>query len=503
MSDDPLDNHDSSQTTSFEEWIEQHAEAQGVSRQELFEQLVSSYWTVNEMAELIDEREDDLSLSVSASDSADGDPSDPESSPEDDGFELSDIDSFEELFTRLETDFDSDNDLAETLANRLTWVEADLSADGSKRRITDPAANSLRRSSERRPRISDVRDRIKTLDHRLEVIEDNLTDEQEHTGFQDEFLEAVAGQLNQIDARIDELASEAEASREVLADRVDEVESDIDNLAAEIETVDQSLSSEYESVANRLDDLESSVDDQHRQLANEQQRLRSRLDAEFEDLETILTHLVTQADSHHDDLSRLRAERDALRSLLSEAAEHGVDAGECEVCGKQIDLGLLADPYCAECDSLLTGVEERSKWLFFSNVVITAEDDRIGTSPESASQESVPQRRGTEARPTQRSPSRADERDPASHSTDSSADPAGDGTAADDTAESAPESEFSFNDLKSRTDASKDKRPDSKPAAAADDRESESDASGTETATDTLLSDLDDLRREEDRDDKS
>jgi flagellar biosynthesis chaperone FliJ len=391
--------------------------------------------------------EDTLRIGTNASvpNSADGDPSDPESSTEGGTFELSDIDSFEELFTRLETDLHSDNDLAETLANRLTWVEADLSADGSNRRITDPATKSLGLSSERRPRMSDVQDRIETLENRLEAIEDNLTDEQEHTGFQDEFLEAVAGQLNQIDARIDELASETKASRELLADRVDEAESDIDDLAAEIETVDQSLSSEHESVADRLDDIESSVDGQHRQLANEQQRLRSRIDAEFGDLETILEHLVTQADSHDDDLSRLRAERDALRSLLSEAAEQGVDAGECEVCGKQISLGLLADPYCSECDSLLTGVKERSKWLFFSKVVITAEDDRIGTSSGSAPQDPVPERRGTETRPTRRSPSRADERDPASHPTDSGADPAGDDTAADDTAESAPESGFHFN----------------------------------------------------------
>jgi predicted nucleic acid-binding Zn-ribbon protein len=564
MSNDPPDDHDGSQTTtSFEEWIERQAEVQGVSRQELFEQLVSSYWTVSEMAELIDEPGDDPVLPTSAADSADDESADsePESSAADDGSELADIDSFEELIERLENietepgpeaQGRSGTDLVSTLADRLTWLEAGLSADrpdeGRSAGAVSPDRSTVR--SERRSPVSGLQDRIDTLDDRLEAIEDNITDEQEHTGFQDEFLEAVAERLNRIETRIDGLASETEAGREVLADRVDEIESDADDLAAEVEAVDRSLSSEYESVADRLDDIESSVDGRHRQLANEQQRLRSRLDAEFEDLETILEYLMAQVDDldsglvaaeqrHDDDLSQIRQERDALRSLLSKAAERDVHAGECGVCGEQVNLDLLADPYCSGCGSLLTGIEEQDKWLFFSDTIVTAEGNRTG--PGGEPREATPETRGDEASPIQGPPGQTTGRDPPPRPTDRQSNPAeteqtrsagttgeagspgsvlnneasddspvdsgsidfgrsDDDSTKNDATEPGSDSKsrpgFSLGDLETQSDTDGDSGPD--PAAGTEHKRG---ASGAETTDDAPFGDLEGLKPQDEQDD--
>jgi hypothetical protein len=140
----------------------------------------------------------------------------------------------------------------------------------------------------------------------------------------------------------------------------------------------------------------------------------------------------------------------------------------------------------------LTGVTNRSKWLFFSKVVITAEDDRIETSSGSAPQETVPGggKRGNETQSTQRSHRRTDGHDLSSHPTDSGTDPVSDDTAADDVAESVPGSEFDFNDLKNRSDASENKRRDPNPVAEDDD--------GRDPESDTLFSSLDDPEHEED-----
>ena len=406
MSDSPPDDHDDSRAmASFEQWIEQQADTQGVSRQELFEQLVSSYWTVNEMAELIDEPGDDP-LPTSVPDrSDDGEDADPEElRVEDVKSELEDVDSIAELRDRLdglETELDLDrernqsrDELIETLADRVKWLEADLSPDRREQSVrSEPSDGGAGRRSRPAPRL---RERVATLDDRLESIEDELEDEQGHNRSQDEFLEAVADRLARIESRIDEVASETAANRESLSGeydsldtRIDGIETDIERLSSEVETVQESVADEYDSLTDRLDDLEADVDGRHKQLAGEQKRLRSRIDAEFDDLETILEYLVTQTDDldagiaaveqrHEEQLSTLQWEREALRSLKAAAAEHDAHAGECEACGEQVDLDLLAEPYCSACGSLLTGIEARDKWLFFADIIVTADEDRRG-----------------------------------------------------------------------------------------------------------------------------
>lgn len=63
MNDDPFGRDDASVDSSeFLDWLDEMAEAEGVSREELIESLVSSYWTLDEMLSLMEQADPDADL---------------------------------------------------------------------------------------------------------------------------------------------------------------------------------------------------------------------------------------------------------------------------------------------------------------------------------------------------------------------------------------------------------------------------------------------------------
>ena len=335
MSDDSSDRRDSSPTTaSFEEWLDQQAESQGISRQELFERLVSSYWTLNELVQLLDDSGNTTSL-------ADIYPDDGSDPPDEEGAGAA------PMIGGSENDSDRDR-------------RRDRDQRERRRRDREDRNQTREETSELRAQIEELHDRIGDL-------EAELGDERERGQSQDGLIEALADRLSGIEADLSELQSESASGRESLSSNQAALERRLDGLEAD------------------LNDLEGDLDGRQKQLASEQERLRSRLNSEFDELETILRYLVSQTDDldaglatveqrHDEALSQLQWERSAMRSLLREASAHGAHIGECECCGADINLDLLAEPYCSECDSLLTGIEEHDKWLFFSDIVVTAEE---------------------------------------------------------------------------------------------------------------------------------
>lgn len=337
MSDDPSDRPDQSPTTaSFGKWLDRQAESQGISRQELFERLVSSYWTLNELVQLLDDSGNTTSL-------ADIYPGDGPEPPDGSG-------------------------AAPTIG------ESGHEPDETREHSGDPDSQGRRGQQDRdspSEEVSELRTRIEELHDRIDGLESELDDERERGQSQDGLIEALVGRLSEVETDLDELASASASGRE-------------------------SLSSEQAALERRLDDLESDLDGRQNQLASEQDRIGARLDSEFSELETILEYLLSRTDDldtelatvegrHDEALSQLRWEREAMQSLLRAAAAHDAHVGECGVCGEDVNLDLLAEPYCSQCDSLLTGIEERDKWLFFSDVVVTAEEAPTAGGNRSAS----------------------------------------------------------------------------------------------------------------------
>lgn len=273
---------DLSVSDSVEEWLSQQAAEEDISQQQLFGRLVSSYWTLSEMEELL------------------GDTSEIEHSIE--------------------------------------------RPSGSNSNKTD----------------SEVRERLTELERTVET-------------------EA-------------ERRQSLYAFVEMIADRLTTVEETVEELSADVEGLDESLDRKHESLAEQTDELAEELEQERetraseqQMLAGEQERISARLDSEFDDLETILTYLVSRTDELEADVSdvdsrqeealmRLRWERDTLHSIKRDAADADVQSGECESCGETIDLGLLSQPYCPACENTLTGVTEERKWLVFSKIVVTTND---------------------------------------------------------------------------------------------------------------------------------
>jgi hypothetical protein len=315
-------NDDLPVSNSVEEWLSQQAAEEDISQEQLFGRLVSSYWTLNEMEELL-------------GGATDGD-------------------------------------------------------------------RSIGRPSSENPVESDSE-----AHERLMELEETVETEVEHRQSLDMLVETTA-------------------------DRLTTVEETVEELSAEVEGLDESLNRKHESLTEQTDELAEELEQERetraseqQMLAGEQERISTRLDSEFDNLETILTYLVSRTDELEADVSdvdsrqeealmRLRWERDALNSIKRDAADANVQSGECESCGETIDLGLLSQPYCPACENTLTGVTEERKWLLFSNIVVTTKDqsqeqsaqDSGQPSPEAGhpgSGEKVAQsRRHSEARGTDR-----------------------------------------------------------------------------------------------------
>ena len=78
-------------------------------------------------------------------------------------------------------------------------------------------------------------------------------------------------------------------------------------------------------------------------------------------------------------LQAATAERERWRTPKSGGIEKGVDAAACDDCGGTVDLGLLPDPYCPNCDQQFTGVTASSWWPFDTATLRTATARRSQT----------------------------------------------------------------------------------------------------------------------------
>lgn len=352
MSDDFGDRSDNSPAMrSFEEWLDQQAKQQNISREELFERLISSYWTLNEMVQLLDDSDNNTSLA----DLHTGDRSTDEGTG---------------AVPTVGNSRQSDD------PPRTRWSDHpnDRRRDPNDDRRREPQSEQHRDSqTDRRQEQSDRSasqdgtdpDRLADLRDRVDKLESELNAEKERGQSLDGLTEVLASRLTELETSIEELESESAATHE-------------------------SLSAADDDLAERLNDLEATLETRQDQLASEQKRIRSRLHSEFNDLETILEYLVTQTDEldaqitdvegrYDEELSQLKWERDAVRSLKQAAAAHDAHAAECETCGERVDLDLLAEPYCQGCNSLLTGITEKDKWLFFSDIVVTTDGESEDT----------------------------------------------------------------------------------------------------------------------------
>ncbi|POG55452.1 hypothetical protein AUR65_008530 [Haloferax marisrubri] len=182
-----------------------------------------------------------------------------------------------------------------------------------------------------------------------------------------EVLELIEGLQTKVETEAQRRAR-LEQSVQALTTRLDELEAALD---------------EVEDLPDELDAVESTLRERHRTLD-------ARFDDEFENLQTILEHLVETDDrvetklkeietQYGAEIREIRAEREQLRRVKQAAKEADTHEGDCEHCGETIDLTLLTSPECPNCQRPLHGVEKETKWLVLTDYTVTVASSDGGT----------------------------------------------------------------------------------------------------------------------------
>lgn len=223
-----------------------------------------------------------------------------------------------------------------------------------------------------------------------------------------EGVEPLDERLADLQHRIEDLESETDDRIEDVRDRVVQVlktakgkadpEHDHPELEATLEEVDDELGSLSVSVS----ELETTVGDVEREI----EAVSDRVDGGFENYETILTSLTDRLDDVDDkldtlagavvdlrrravDLESAEARRTAVEELRADAHAHGIRNGDCESCGRTIELGLLSSPHCPDCREPLVGIEPGGRFLGSATVTVGDHPALAGESLETETAEEL------------------------------------------------------------------------------------------------------------------
>jgi len=153
------------------------------------------------------------------------------------------------------------------------------------------------------------------------------------------------------------------------------------------------LDDELVEIRERLSELEADLSDQIAEESDAREELESWIETEFDNVEDVLQHLLSTTDnleyrlgsaidSQREQLEPLQAahaDHKQLQELKNEAIEKGVSTADCSNCGETIDLRLLPAPHCPSCGQEFTGVTDSSWWPFDSATLRTTTARRSQT----------------------------------------------------------------------------------------------------------------------------
>lgn len=305
---------------SVEEWLEEIAEAEGLSREETLEDLVSSYWRLEEIFHLLQDEDIDMGRSQG-------------SPPKREYASASDLKELRSQVNRLATEL-----------------------EGSE--PTDETVGELQRA-------------VTSLDNRLETTESQLSKiSDELTGLLDGPLaepEEIADRLTTLERRLNRLES-----------NVSEVDGRLDDVAES--TISET---QFDAYAREIGSVQESLRNEHRSL-------RDLVRNEFGNIRTILTHLLeTSGDDEQrsrpadlefeEDIRQHLEDQATLASVLRTASRAGIRDAKCSNCGQTVDLSLLEDPFCPNCERAFEGLESSPQyWGLTRRHELVVADDSDG-----------------------------------------------------------------------------------------------------------------------------
>ncbi len=372
------------ESTAFEEWVGKTAESKDISRGEVLDQMLSSYWILEELTGMMDE----------------GDGGGPGSelggttgkvgeSPDTDAAEA-DAGRTSARTGGEKSGLPEGDDISELIHEFQDLRSAILempNQQGSERQRDAPRQqwDEQRRQSPESSRVDDRLQRtLSDLQDRFEDLSDELAD------VQDQHEEDVA----QIESDIDETLDTLERLESTVEGLVGHgaLESLAVSLEEELSRIEEGAE-ELEGRVRQLEEAHSETDTELAEIAATQKELEARIEREFDSIENVFQHLLDKTDdleyrlgavaeTHGEDIQPFEDhvdERERLADLMREAHRKDISTAVCDNCETKVDLRLLEEPYCPECDRSISGLEPGG-WLPFDKPTLDTEP--IGTASE-------------------------------------------------------------------------------------------------------------------------
>jgi len=374
MSEDSDPGEVSFDSAAFEEWVEKTAESKGISRGEVLDQMLSSYWILEELTGMMGETDQGGPASrLRGGTSSEGPESDsPDADASGNGVGTS----------RVESDRPGENETSELIREfqQLRSAILELSERPEARegeppsnpREDDPQSPSSHGKTDDRLRrtLSDLQDRVEELSEELSEVKDEH--DRDVADLQAE-IEKTLDTLGSLESLIDDRVGHSEleslaVSLEQELSRIEETTGDLDGRVTQLEEVHSETAAEVAALADSHSEFEARLDREFDSIEDLFEHLLDRTD----DLEHRLGAIPDARDAELESVEDAVAEREQLTGIMREAHRKGISRAVCTSCETKVDLGLLQEPYCPGCDRSVSGLE-RGGWLPFDRPSLKTE----------------------------------------------------------------------------------------------------------------------------------
>ena len=343
MTDNMSDRDVEFDADEFLEWAEEIAESEGVSTDEILDQVVSAYWVYTELQRTLN--------SVADTPSTDQSPrkQGTKMSPDvnDDNVEQqqpSPVGQRESASPKSESESESESeDESKSGEDRIS--ESSLSSDDGSRKMSGE-----RSEGELWQRLYELSDKL----------DQNRRSQTERWIRLRDRVESIEREVNMMENNKRRRGSDSSSENKT---NMDNIQSDVDLLKQEIKQLKQSHEESIElrqEFKTRIEELEQS-----------QETIQSRIDDEFDSIEsafeTALTRqekfetrrsqLTDQIEDNADTIDSMSEDRETLEAIRQTALEEGVENAKCDYCDENIKISMLASPECPFCETPLNDVD--------------------------------------------------------------------------------------------------------------------------------------------------
>jgi Zn finger protein HypA/HybF involved in hydrogenase expression len=348
---------------ALERWVTDMAEEKAVSEQELLDEVLSSYWVLEELADIIVahssedvelERHDDLPTERTTQSTTDRRNANQNQAPTDQPTSnKNQAPTDRRNTTQTPTDRQNESFDVSSIKHELTelrtaieQISDDTTPDNTRPDNTQdqsPSADLAELLTEISSLRSAETNQPTRVDKSTEATQSTTTDQSTREPTHDD------ERLNELENRIQEIEEEFS---ETLTDTITELEQRISNSKEPASDFQSKINTEFEEIENVLDHLLEATNDMDNRLESVSQTHQA-------EIEQLQEHRATQNE---------------LKELKSDAIKHGVSSASCGSCSQTVDLSLLETLFCPTCDSRFSDITPGS-WIPFDTATLHVSSD--------------------------------------------------------------------------------------------------------------------------------